>query len=173
MMNRTADFFLKLPDSVKDLVDDGIREVSGSMTFDRFITLIQRCASFYDRLLNPAPYEETLAEEEVDPFYSPVATSDYSSSGGAILNPFLEEAKKKRKVAPKNEFSSVGGGSITGYVGKLSDFPTAKRRKDFEKTAAKSYGGSHLDEEEYDERLDESSRFKVGGRRSIIKALLD
>lgn len=172
MMNRTADFFLKLPDPVKGLIDDGIREISGSMTFDKFITLIQRCATFYDRLLNPGPYEETLAEEDSDPLYPSVATRE-TSSATPIANPFLEGVRKKKKVAPKNEFSSVGGGSITGYVGKLSDFPTEKRRKDFEKTAAKSYGGSHLDEEEYDERLDESSRFKVGGRRSIIKALLD
>ena len=184
MMNRTADFFIKLPDSVKDLVDDGIREVSGSMTFDKFITLIQRCAAFYDRLLNPGPYEETIEEEGATPAPPQVASREVSSAPIAnpfmeeadaqpIKNPFINEAKKKKKVAPKNEFSSVGGGSITGYVGKLSDFPTAKRRKDFEKTAAKSYGGSHLDEEEYDERLDESSRFKVGGKRSIIKALLD
>jgi len=136
-------FFTKLPSPFRSIVQKGLHAIDSSLTYDTFLKMIKRSGEIYG------------------------AVSESGDSDGEDLygDESLQEIKRKKKKKIEREASGVG--AIAGFTGPMSDFRTAARRKDFEKTAAKSFGGSSIKE------IDESSKYIVRGRRSLIKALED
>lgn len=136
-----AKFFTGLPSPVRSIVLKGLNQIDSNITYDSFLKMIKRAGEMYRAVnLKNSGNEDLYGDESLQ-----------------------EIRRKKRKF--KKEASGVGG--IAGFTGPMSDFKTPSRRNDFEKTAAKSFGGSHL------EKIDESAKYIVRGRRSLIKALTD
>ena len=143
VIDKLVRFFSNLKGAARSLVEKGLNHIDPGMDYDKFLKILQRTGELYKILL------------------------ENESSGSSQESLYVEAKKKKRKPTLKNEFSGVG--AVAGYVAPMSDFPTPARRKEFEKVAFKTFGGA----KKVDERIDESAKFIVNGRRSLIKALLD
>jgi hypothetical protein len=147
----------RLPMRVKKLIEKAIRESNPEYDYDEMLVVMARSHVIYVALKHNA-------YEGIEP-----ARQDYQdeleiedTSGSPRITMDMLEAKKSKKKTLKREFS--GAGAVAGFTGPLSGFSSQSRKDDFEDVAAKSFGGSNIDE---------SAAYIVNGKRSIVKALLD